>query len=99
MAIASQYRAKDIQNLMDLITAPGKQAFRIPKTDVENIQATILKFLTDNLFHQEFYCPVGKGERDFVHSVERAMGGLRPRRGIYYPTLPTVASRTIDIAS
>ncbi|KAL2827554.1 hypothetical protein BDW59DRAFT_160197 [Aspergillus cavernicola] len=80
MTIATELRTKDIQNLMNLITAPGKLAFHTPMTDVDNIQAMILRYLTDCIFSQDFYCPLGKGEREFVTMIERAMRDLTPKR-------------------
>ncbi|KAL2869218.1 uncharacterized protein BJX67DRAFT_379254 [Aspergillus lucknowensis] len=71
---------KDIQALLNLIPAPGRAAFTIPGTDIDNIQSAILRFLTDALFSQDFYCPLPKGEREFITIVERTQRTLTPRR-------------------
>ncbi|KAL4912312.1 hypothetical protein BDW62DRAFT_25465 [Aspergillus aurantiobrunneus] len=75
-------RVKDIQNIMDLIPPAGKAAFNIPNTDVDNIQAMILRYLNDVIFSQEFYCPLPPSERQFIMTVERSMRGLQPKRDI-----------------
>lgn len=78
-------RLKDTQNLMDLIPPAGKAAFDIPNTDMDNIQAAILRFLNDVIFSQDFYCPLPPSERQFVMTVERSMRDLQPRRGMPLP--------------
>lgn len=78
-------RPKDTQNLMDLIPPAGKAAFDIPNTDMDNIQAAILRFLNDVIFSQDFYCPLPSSERQFVMTVERSMRDLQPRRGMPLP--------------
>ncbi|KAL4786296.1 hypothetical protein BJX76DRAFT_355202 [Aspergillus varians] len=73
---------KDIQILMNLIPPAGRAAFHIADTDMDNIQAAILRYLDDALFSQDFYCPLSQSERNFVTSVERSMRSLHPRRDI-----------------
>ncbi|KAL4972151.1 hypothetical protein BDW66DRAFT_9502 [Aspergillus desertorum] len=73
---------EDIRNLMNLIPAEGKTAFSIAKTDVDVIQAAILKFLVESIFDQEFYAPLPRSEREFVMGVERALRVLEPRRDV-----------------
>ncbi|KAL4872868.1 hypothetical protein BDV12DRAFT_127041 [Aspergillus spectabilis] len=82
MTVAGEFRMKDIQNLMELIPGLGKAAFNHRGTDVDNIQAAILRFLTDAIFSQDFYCPLARHEREFVTAVERSMRTLQPRRDI-----------------
>ncbi|KAL5338309.1 hypothetical protein BJX70DRAFT_206201 [Aspergillus crustosus] len=82
MTVAGELRMKDIQNLMELIPGLGKTAFITRGTDVDNIQAAILRFLTDAVFSQDFYCPLARHEREFVTAVERSMRTLQPRRDI-----------------
>ncbi|KAL4949804.1 hypothetical protein BDW69DRAFT_68668 [Aspergillus filifer] len=77
-----QLRVKDIGALMDLIPPAGKAAFNILNTDVDLIQAAILRYLNDTLFAQDFYCPLPMSERQFVMTVERSMRSLTPRRDI-----------------
>ncbi|KAL4999179.1 hypothetical protein BDV10DRAFT_200802 [Aspergillus recurvatus] len=73
---------EDIRNLMNLIPAEGKAAFSIANTDVDVIQAAILRFLVESIFDQEFYTPLPRSEREFVMGVERAMRVLEPRRDV-----------------
>ncbi|KAL4960815.1 uncharacterized protein BDV14DRAFT_181686 [Aspergillus stella-maris] len=77
-----QLRVKDIGALMDLIPPAGKAAFNILNTDVDLIQAAILRYLDDTIFAQDFYCPLSMSERQFVMTVERSMRSLTPRRDI-----------------
>ncbi|RDW70451.1 uncharacterized protein DSM5745_07962 [Aspergillus mulundensis] len=73
----------DIQNLMNLIPFEAKAAFtNVAGTDVDIIQAVILRFLVESIFNQDFYTPLPRGEREFVMGVERAMRVLEPRRDI-----------------
>ncbi|KAL4946805.1 hypothetical protein BDV06DRAFT_217960 [Aspergillus oleicola] len=83
MSIADdQLRVKDIGALMDLIPPAGRSAFNILNTDVDLIQAAVLRYLNDTIFAQDFYCPLPPSERQFVMTVERSMRGLTPRRDI-----------------
>ncbi|KAL4745676.1 hypothetical protein BDW72DRAFT_211114 [Aspergillus terricola var. indicus] len=75
-------RIEDIRNLMNLIPMEGKAAFNIANTDVDIIQAAILRFLVESIFHQEFCTPLPRSEMEFVMEVERAMRVLEPRRDI-----------------
>ncbi|KAI9374734.1 hypothetical protein BJX61DRAFT_540540 [Aspergillus egyptiacus] len=82
MTINPDCRIEDIANLMDLISARGKLAFHVPGSDAQNIQALILRYLADNLFNLDFYCPLGTGQREFITSLERAMRDLTPKRAV-----------------
>jgi hypothetical protein len=87
MTVDPELRLKDIQNLMDFIPGLGKAAFNHRGTDVDNIQAVILRFLTEAIFSQDFYCPLARHEREFVTAVERSMRTLQPRRGMLFALL------------
>jgi hypothetical protein len=67
--------------LLSLIPYPGKEAFKYPETDEYNITAAILRFLCNEIFNREFYCPIGDREIEFMVSVEKSMRNLEPRRG------------------
>ncbi|KAL4886655.1 hypothetical protein BJY04DRAFT_178097 [Aspergillus karnatakaensis] len=82
MEVAGEPKVRDIQMLMELIPNPGKIAFNTRQTDTDNIQAAILRFLTDAIFSQDFYCPLPRPEREFVTALERSMRTLQPRRDI-----------------
>ncbi|KAL3491506.1 hypothetical protein BJX62DRAFT_122810 [Aspergillus germanicus] len=71
---------KEIQSLLDLIPSPGRAAFAYHATDVDLIQALIMRYLGDAIFSQDFYCPLPKAERELVTVVERSMRTLTPRR-------------------
>ncbi|KAL4758711.1 uncharacterized protein BDW70DRAFT_169997 [Aspergillus foveolatus] len=71
-----------IRNLMNLIPPEGKAAFNIANTDVDIIQAAILRFLVESIFNQEFSTPLPRPEMEFVMEVERAMRVLKPKRDI-----------------
>ncbi|KAL5044157.1 hypothetical protein BDW71DRAFT_186440 [Aspergillus fruticulosus] len=73
---------EDIRNLMNLIPAEGKAAFNVANTDVDIIQAAILRFLIESTFDQEFCTPLPRPEREFVVGVERALRVLEPRRDV-----------------
>lgn len=69
------------EKLLSLIPSPGKEAFKYPETDKYNITAAILQFLCQEIFNEEFYCPFGSRELEFMVSVERSMRNLEPGRG------------------
>ncbi|CEL05661.1 hypothetical protein ASPCAL06778 [Aspergillus calidoustus] len=71
---------KEIQSLLDLIPSPGRAAFAYHATDVDVVQALIMRYLSDAIFSQDFYCPLPKAERELVTVVERSMRTLTPRR-------------------
>ncbi|KAL4736217.1 hypothetical protein BDV11DRAFT_211363 [Aspergillus similis] len=73
---------EDIRNLMNLIPTEGKAAFNIENTDVDIIQAAILRFLVESIFDQEFCTPLPRSQMEFVMEVERAMRLLEPRRDV-----------------
>jgi hypothetical protein len=78
---------QNIRNLMNLIPTEGKAAFNIAYTDVDIIQAAILRFLVESIFNQEFCTPLPRPEMEFVMEVERAMRVLKPKRGTFLPPL------------
>jgi len=65
------------QRLLALIPHPGKEAFRYPGTDEYNITAAILRFLCDEIFDKEFYCPIADVKSSFMESVEQSMRNLQ----------------------
>jgi hypothetical protein len=67
--------------LIHLIPIPGREAFKYPETDEYNVTAAIIRFLCENIFDLDFYCPLGEQEREFMTSVEKSMRNLEPRRG------------------
>ncbi|KAL4777134.1 hypothetical protein BDW60DRAFT_223190 [Aspergillus nidulans var. acristatus] len=73
---------QNIRNLMNLIPTEGKAAFNIANTDVDIIQAAILRFLVESIFNQEFCTPLPRPEMEFVMEVERAMRVLKPKRDV-----------------
>ncbi|OBT67816.1 hypothetical protein VE03_02423 [Pseudogymnoascus sp. 23342-1-I1] len=68
--------------LMDLIPAPGIEAFKYTETDEYNVTAAIIRFLCNNIFDLDFYLPLGAQEREFMGSIERSMRNLEPGRDI-----------------
>ncbi|KAL3458125.1 hypothetical protein BJX64DRAFT_234356 [Aspergillus heterothallicus] len=71
---------KEIQSLLDLIPSPGRAALAHPGTDVDIVQALIMRYLNDAIFSQDFYCPLPKSEREMITVVERSLRTLTPRR-------------------
>lgn len=80
---ADALNINDIRNLMNLIPPEGMAAFNTANTDVDIIQAVILKFLVESIFNQEFSTPLPRPEMEFVMEVERAMRVLKPKRGTF----------------
>jgi len=67
--------------LMNNIPPPGREAFRYRDTDEYNIIAWIMRCLCDWVLDRDFYCNIEKGGMEFLHTIERAMRNLEPRRG------------------
>lgn len=70
-----------ISRFLEWVSPAGKQASQYPDTDVYNVTAAILKFLTTEIFQKDFYCPVEPEIIDTMDSVLRSMERLEPRRG------------------
>lgn len=72
---------------LSMVPPAGREAFRYRDTDEHNIIALIMRCLCDWVLDREFYCNIEKGGMDFLHSIEKAMRNLEPRRGNLYTPL------------
>jgi hypothetical protein len=58
------------------MSTAGRHSFAVEDTDVQNVTAAIMQFLTQEIFSKEFYCPIDAGALNFLSSVERSMRSL-----------------------
>jgi hypothetical protein len=69
------------KEFLRLITLPGQEAFRVANTDVYNVVAAIMRFISSNIFDHDFYCPIEQGHMEFFKSLQKSTANLQPRRG------------------
>lgn len=82
--------------LLSFIPKCGKEAFNYPETDECNLYAAVMRFLCNRIFDEAFYCPLGKGEIEFLKIIESSMRNLEPQRGSYISRLAQKTRLTFD---
>jgi len=81
VAERSIHANQSTKQLLSFILQSGKDAFNYPDTDECNVYAAVMRFLCVKIFDQDFYCPVGRGQMEFLSSIEKSMRNLDPPRG------------------
>ena len=69
-------------DLLNLLPCTAHHAFSVPDTDVYLVIAAVMRFLYVHIFDQEWYCPIGRGKREFLIQLWMSMAQLHPRRGM-----------------